>query len=360
VTDPVTEGIPCALMRGGTSKGAVFLASDLPGDETERNDLLLRVMGSPDPRQIDGVGGAVSVTSKVAVVSSSPDDEADVDYLFLQVVVGEPQVSATQTCGNILAAVGPFAIERGLVPATGDETQVRVRLVNTGAIARLTVRTPGGRVTYAGEASVSGVPGTAAPVEIATLPQDQPLFPSGNRVDMVAGVEVTCVDNGMPVVVVRAADVGVVGDEDPDTLEADQRLTAAIAAVRAEAGALMGVPTGPDSTTPKIALVSEARDGGSIATRCFIPVTVHTSLGVLAGASILAAAALPGTVAHDLATAPADDAPWRLEHPTGSLILVAGVDDGERPSVTTIVVRTARMLFDGRVFPRPLAHQETT
>lgn len=359
--DTVVDGIPCALMRGGTSKGAFFLADDLPSDPAERDELLLRVMGSPDPRQIDGVGGAVSVTSKVAVVSPSTDDEADIDYLFLQVVVDQPQVSATQTCGNILAGVGPFAIERGLVAATGDTTRVRVRLVNTGAIATETVRTPGGRVTYAGNASVSGVPGTAAPVEIATEAGDAPLFPTGNRVDSVAGLQVTCVDNGMPVVVLRAADVGVAGDEDPKSLEADLELTATIRRVREEAGRLMGVPTGPDSTTPKIALVSPARDGGSASTRCFIPLTVHTSLGVLAGASIVAALALPGTVVHDLATPPADAEPWRLEHPTGHLDLGASVHPGsgagDPPSVTTTVIRTARMLFDGRVFPRS---KETT
>lgn len=362
VTNPLADGIPCALMRGGTSKGAFFLADDLPSDPAERNDLLLRIMGSPDPRQIDGVGGAVSVTSKVAVVSLSADDDADIDYLFLQVAVDEPQVSATQTCGNILAGVGPFAIERGLVAATGDTTRVRVRLVNTGAIATETVRTPGGRVTYAGNASVSGVPGTAAPVEIATEAGDAPLFPTGNRVDTVAGIEATCVDNGMPVVVLRAADVGVAGDEDPAALEADAELTATIRRVREEAGRLMGVPTGPDSTTPKIALVSPAReDGGSASTRCFIPLRVHTSLGVLAGASIVAALALPGTVVHDLATPPVDGDPWRLEHPTGHLDLGASIhtggDGGDPPSVTTSVIRTARMLFDGRVFPRP---KETT
>jgi 4-oxalomesaconate tautomerase len=356
-------------MRGGTSKGAFFLADDLPSDPAERNELLLRVMGSPDPRQIDGVGGAVSVTSKVAVVSRSSDDETDIDYLFLQVSVDEPQVSATQTCGNILAAVGPFAIERGLVEPTEETTRVRVRLVNTGAIATQVVRTPGGRVTYAGPASVSGVPGTAAPVEIATLPGESPLFPTGNRADTVAGLEVTCVDNGMPVVVLRAADVGVVGDEDPKALEADTALAATIRRVREEAGRLMGVPTGPDSTTPKIALVSPARDGGSAGTRTFIPLTVHTALGVLAGASIVAALALPGTVVHDLATPPAEGEPWRLEHPTGHLDLGAGIDagsdvgseagggSGRPPSVTTSIVRTARMLFDGRVFPRP---KETT
>ncbi|HEU5144405.1 MAG TPA: PrpF domain-containing protein [Dermatophilaceae bacterium] len=359
--DPVVSGIRCALMRGGTSKGAFFLAGDLPTDPAERNELLLRVMGSPDPRQIDGVGGAVSVTSKVAVISPSADDEADIDYLFLQVAVDEPQVSATQTCGNILAGVGPFAIERGLVAATGDTTRVRVRLVNTGAIATETVRTPGGRVTYAGTASVSGVPGTAAPVEIETDSGDAPLFPTGNRVDTVAGIEVTCVDNGMPVVVLRAADLGVAGDEDPETLEADAQLTETIRRVREEAGRLMGVPTGPDSTTPKIALVSPARAGGSASTRCFIPLRVHTSLGVLAGASIVAALALPDTVVHDLATPPADGEPWRLEHPTGHLDLGArirpGREVGDPPSVATSVIRTARMLFDGRVFPRA---KETT
>lgn len=351
--DPVTDGIRCALMRGGTSKGAIFLAEDLPSDPTERNDLLLRIMGSPDPRQIDGVGGAVSVTSKVAVVSRSADATADIDYLFLQVSVDQPEVSTTQTCGNILAAVGPFAIERGLVEVTGDRTEVRVRLVNTGAIATESIRTPGGRVTYAGTTAISGVPGTAAPVEIATEGAGGPLFPTGNRVDTVAGLEVTCVDNGMPVVVLRASDVGVSGDEDPRALETDAELTSTIRQVREEAGRLMGVPTGPDSTTPKIALLSAPQHGGAVGTRCFIPLTVHTSLGVLAGASILAAVALPGTTVHGLASAPADGKPWQLEHPTGHLDLGATVSDGDRPSVTTSVIRTARMLFDGIVFPRP-------
>lgn len=348
-------GVRCALMRGGTSKGAVFVADDLPSDPTERDGLLLRIMGSPDVRQIDGLGGAHPLTSKVAVVSASTDPDVDVDYLFLQVVVDQPTVSSSQTCGNMLAAVGPFAVERGLVIADEGSTRVRVRLVNTGAIATLRVQTPGRAVTYAGDTELTGVPGTAAPVEIVAVPGDQPLLPTGHPTDHLAGYDVTCVDNGMPTVVVRAGDLGRSGDESPAELEADDELVAAVRAIRAEAAAAMGLDTDLDATTvPKIVLVSAARDGGAISTRSFIPERVHQAIGVLGAASVAAALRIEGTVAQDLADLPGDGDTLRIEHPAGFLdVKVERGPDAGHPIASTSVLRTARMLLDGTVHPGP-------
>jgi 4-oxalomesaconate tautomerase len=349
-------GIPYALMRGGTSKGAVFLASDLPADPAERDALLLRVMGSPDPRQIDGLGGAHPLTSKVAVVSrpeDPQDPDADVDYLFLQVVVDRPVVTDAQTCGNMLAAVGPFAIERGLVPVAGETTPVRVRLVNTGALATLHVRTPDGEVTYDGDAQLTGVPGTAAPIEIDLAASDRPLLPTGHARDTLAGYEVTCIDNGMPSVVVRAADLGVTGSESPEELEADAALNDAVRAIRAEAVAAMGLDPDLDHTTvPKIALLSPPAHGGTVGSRSFIPVRVHQAVGVLAAASIAAALATPGSVAQDVAVLPADGR-VRVEHPTGHAEIVLEAD-AEGHILRTTDVRTARLIAEGTVHPAPV------
>lgn len=348
------SGIPCALMRGGTSKGALFLADDLPADAAARDDLLLRIMGSPDLRQIDGLGGAHPLTSKVGVVSRSEDDAADIDYLFLQVAVDKPVVSTSQTCGNILAAVAPFAIERSLVPARDGSTVVRVRMVNTGTVAALTVRTPGGEVTYEGDAEISGVPGTASPVEVAVEPPSGALLPTGNPVDRIAGVDATLIDNGMASVLVRAADLGITGDEDPAKLESNADLVARVAEIRAAAFPLMGIAGTPETTTtPKIVLLSEPGEGGAIRTRSFIPFRVHEAIGVLGAASVAAGVSLQGSVAEGLAPAPRADRRIRVEHPTGFLDLM--VD----PTGETRLLRTARMIMDGRVHPRSPRKEST-
>lgn len=354
-------GVRCALMRGGTSKGAVFLADDLPADPKERDALLLRIMGSPDVRQIDGLGGAHPLTSKVAVVSPSADPDVDVDYLFLQVVVDKPTVSTSQTCGNMLAAVGPFAVDRGLVPADSVWTQVRVRLVNTGALATLRVQTPARVVTYSGDTEITGVPGAAAPVEIVAVPTDQPLLPTGRSMDHLAGYDVTCVDNGMPSVVVRAADLGCDGAESPAALEADGALLGKVRAIRAAAAAAMGLDTDMEATTvPKVVLVAAPRAGGAVTTRSFIPERVHEAIGVLGAASVAAAIRLEGTVAHDLADLPPDGDPIRIEHPSGYLdVKVLAGPDTEHPIASTSVLRTARMILDGTVYPGPVRVRPT-
>ncbi|MEU1873498.1 4-oxalomesaconate tautomerase [Streptomyces ambofaciens] len=355
-TSTGTEEVRCTLMRGGTSKGAYFLADDLPADPAARDDLLLRTMGSPDPRQIDGLGGGHPLTSKVAVVSRSAAPDADVDYLFLQVAVDAPEVTDRQNCGNILAGVGPFAVERGLVPAGEAETSVRVRMLNTGELAVATFPTPGGRVAYDGDTAISGVPGTAAAVVIEFPQGSGPLLPTGNVRDTVAGTEVTCVDNGMPVVLVPAAALGATGYETPVELEADAALADRLRAIRSAAGHLMGLGDVEGTTVPKLTLLAPPRDGGAVTTRTFIPVRCHTSIGVLGAASVAAGLRVPGGVGEGVARLPDSGDRVRVEHPTGYLEVGVRLDPGPPPVVRrTAVVRTARRIFEGTVFPRPAA-----
>ncbi|MGW0846233.1 4-oxalomesaconate tautomerase [Streptomyces sp. NPDC002787] len=350
------EGIRCMLMRGGTSKGAYFLAEDLPADPADRDDLLLRIMGSPDPRQIDGLGGAHPLTSKVAVVSASADPEADVDYLFRQVGVDKPEVSDRQNCGNLLAGVGPFAVERGLVTAGEPETSVRVRMLNTGDLAVATFPTPDGRIAVTGDAEISGVPGTAAPVVIEFPRSGSPLLPTGNARDVVAGTEVTCVDNGMPTVLIPAPALGVSGYEAPEDLEEDTTLAGRLREIRLAAGPLMGLGDVEHTTLPKLSLLAPPRDGGAVATRTFIPVRCHTSIGVLGAASVAAGLRVDGAVGEQIAQLPPMGDRLRIEHPTGYLDIETRVEygpDGSPTASRTAVVRTARKIFDGTVFARP-------
>jgi 4-oxalomesaconate tautomerase len=343
------------LLRGGTSKGAFFLAADLPADPAERDDLLLRIMGSPDPTQIDGLGGAHPLTSKVAVVSRSTEPGIDVDYLFLQVVVDEPVVGTTQTCGNLLAAVGPFAIERGLVEASAERSTLRIRLLNTGDIAVATFATPGGRPDYDGDVEIAGVPGTAGGIDLELTGGDKPLLPTGATSDEIDGHRVTLVDNGMPVVLLRADEFGVRGDETPDELEERTDLKEAVEGMRRAAGPRMGLGDVSEQTVPKMILLSAPRDGGAISTRAFIPSRVHPSIGVLMAASVAAGIRLPGAVGADFARVDTGGSSTAIEHPSGTFAASVTVthDDAGTWHASSASVRTARKIFDGTVFPRP-------
>ncbi len=350
------RSIPCTMMRGGTSKGAYFLASDLPTDVAQRDRILLAVMGSPDPRQIDGIGGADPLTSKVAVVSKSTRPGIDVDYLFLQVWVDRADVSDAQNCGNILAGVAPFAIEHGLVRGCDPVTKVRIFMVNTSQTVVATVQTPGGKPEYQGNARIDGVPGTAAPIPLSFSDTAGStcgaLLPTGRAVDVINGVEVTCIDNGMPVVVMRASDLGRTGYETRDQLDEDTELKARVEAIRLQVGPMMNLGDVKNQTVPKMILVAPPRDGGVVSTRSFIPHRAHATIGVFAAVSVATACLLPGSPAHAVARIPEGTTKMMLvEHPTGAspVSLTTEQQDGKTVVTEAAIISTARALFEGRV-----------
>lgn len=354
------SGIRCMQMRGGTSRGLYFVAADLPSDPAERDALLVAIMGSGHSLQIDGVGGGHPLTSKVAVVSPSQREDADVDYLFLQLGVDAPTITDQQNCGNILAGVGPFAVERGLIEPGEDTTTTRIAMVNSGSVVTATFVTPGGVPQYDGDTAIDGVPGTAAPILLRFADTagstTGALLPTGSLSDVIDGAQVSCVDNGMPVVVARAADFGISGYEPVSELAANKELTDRIASLRLQAGKLMGLGDVSDSSVPKTTLVSAPRDGGAICTRTFIPIRLHTSIGVL-GAITVATALRAGGTGAELAAFPAEGHVVDVEHPTGHLEVEVDLDTSASPPLVRSagVIRTARKLFDGAVFP-PAAH----
>lgn len=345
------RSVPCVLMRGGTSRGPFFLAADLPSDPAARDRLLLRAMGSPHPIQIDGIGGSHAVTSKVAIVSPSSEKGADVDYLFAQVSVTQALVDTSPNCGNMLTAVGPFAIEKGLVAAKDGETTVRIYNRNTGALVEAVVQTPGGRVRYDGDLRIDGVNDPAAPIKMAfedaSGSKTGALFPTGLRMQTVGGYDVTLVDYAMPMMLVRAEDFGLNGNESAAEIDAMPDLFRKVEAVRLEAGSLMGLGDVSDKVIPKVGLLSRPRKGGTITSRYLMPHKAHQAHAVTGGLCVGAALSLEGTVASPLADR--TRLPLiEVEHPSGKLELEMRTD-GEKV-LSASLVRTARKIMDGTLF----------
>jgi 4-oxalomesaconate tautomerase len=348
--------IPCVIMRGGTSRGPFFKLSDLPADIPTRDAVLLSVMGSPHQIQVDGIGGSHSVTSKVAMISRSKQPGADVDYLFAQVQIDEAFVDTKPNCGNMLVAVGPFAIDAGLVPAKNGETIVRIFNVNTQTLVEAIVQTPGGEVRYDGDAAIDGVPGTAAPVGInfkgGIGSVTGKLLPTGRPLDVIDGVEVSCVDIAMPVVLMRAEAFGKTGHETANELDADRQTLARMEAIRVEAGALMGMGDVSRRVVPKMALLSKPRNGGAIASRFFVPETCHKAHPVTGTVCITSACAIPGTIASQIAPLPpAPQGMIRIEHPQGMIVIDLDVDftGGKQELRRAALIRTARRIFEGNI-----------
>ncbi|HEY1147398.1 MAG TPA: 4-oxalomesaconate tautomerase [Pseudoduganella sp.] len=343
------------FMRGGTSRGPFFLESDLPADTATRDRVLLAVMGSPDPRQIDGLGGAHPLTSKVGIVRKSTVPGVDLDFLFAQLQPNKDTVDTTPNCGNMLAAVVPFALETGLVPPQGDTTTLRVLTLNTDMQCDITVQTPGGQVSYEGEARIDGVPGTSAPITINFLDTEgsvcSSLLPTGNVRDEIDGIEVTCIDNGMPLVLFRAEPVGRTGYESVDAMNADTELKARIERLRIACGHAMGLGDVTSKNFPKMTLIAPPRDGGNLCTRSFIPHVCHDAIGVLAAVTVATACVLPGTVAEGVAVVPhGQRRTISVEHPTGEFSVELETDP-ERPGKVTraALLRTARLIMRGEV-----------
>ncbi|MCC6201807.1 MAG: 4-oxalomesaconate tautomerase [Gammaproteobacteria bacterium] len=353
------HAIPCLLMRGGTSRGAYFLRRDLPQDPDQLSTLLAAVMGGPDAIQVDGIGGGHPLNNKVAVIGPASIPDADVDYLFLQVIPGERRATSAQNCGNILAAVGPFALETGLVMPTGDETTITVNMLNTGKLCRLIVQTPNGRVRYDGDCTLDGVPGSSAPIVCDFLDvagsSCGALLPTGAVVDRFDDILATCIDNGMPVVLLRAADFGVTGYESPAELDGNKDLKQRLEAIRLEAGPRMRLGDVAKLTVPKMTLLAPARDGGHVHTRTFIPHICHETIGVFGAVSVATACVLPGSVATGITRIPAGASKTlRVEHPSGALDVRIALGPPGADGIPTIngagLLRSARLLFRGEVY----------
>jgi 2-methylaconitate cis-trans-isomerase PrpF len=346
--------IPCVLMRGGTSRGPFFLASDLPADQDRRDATLLSVMGSGHPLQIDGIGGGNPVTSKVAMIGPATVAGADVDYLFAQVRTDKQIVDYSPNCGNMLAAVGPFAIEAGLVAAGDANTLVRIHNVNTGKIIEAKVPTRNGEVIYLGDASIDGVPGLAAPIALTFLDaagaKTGKLCPTGNPVDVIDGIQVTSIDCAIPMVLLRAEDVGVSGYEDAVSLSANGHLIERLAFIRQEAGRLMGMGDVSDMVIPKPVILSPPRNGGTLSVRYFMPNECHPALATTGAVGIATAVASAGTVASAIAGGAQLPVLVRIEHPSGRLDVQLETRNG---STVAGLVRTARRLFEGYAFAKP-------
>ncbi|NKB21579.1 MAG: 4-oxalomesaconate tautomerase [Alphaproteobacteria bacterium] len=342
------KSIPSVMMRGGTSRGLYFRSEDLPSDRNEIANILLSAMGSYDPTQIDGVGGATSLTSKVAIVGPSIEPGIDIDYLFAQVGTREAVVDFGPTCGNMLAGVGPFAIEAGMIAVTEDETKIRIRSANTDAIIEASIQTPNGNVLYEGSTAIDGVPGTAAPIVLnfqdAIGSKSGALFPTGKHKETIDGVEVSLVDATMPAMILRAKDIGKTGYETATELDDDRIMFARLEAMRREAGRRMGLGDVSDSVVPKIMIVAPPQNEGTITSRYLVPDRTHAAHAVTGAVTLAHCVATYGTVADEIAKTP-EQLPTeiKIEHPSGNLVILLGQE-------TAGLVRTARRLFAGEVF----------
>ncbi len=347
--------IPCVLMRGGTSKGPFFLRSDLPEDDATRDAVLLAAMGSPDILQTNGIGAATPLTSKVAMVSLSERDDADLDYLFAQVSLDQPVVDTNPNCGNMLSGVGPFGIEAGLIKAEDPETTIRIYNVNTQTLIEAIIQTPGGQVTYEGDAAIDGVPGTAAPVILNFLnaagSKCDSMLPTGNAKDIIDGIEVSCVDVAMPMVLVKAEDMGKTGYESKEELDSDKAFYEKLESIRQKASPLMGLGDAAGKVIPKFGIVTPPKNG-SITARYFVPFSCHAAFAVTGSCCIASAAVTPGTVANDVAKIGNDKKQTvSIEHPSGKIdVNVEFEMPGDVPDVKRVgIIRTCRRLFEGHV-----------
>lgn len=353
--------IPCILMRGGTSKGPFFYAQDLPTDNAERDALLLGALGSPDRRQIDGIGGAHSLTSKVGIVDVCETDEADLTFLFAQLQPDKNTVDTTPNCGNMLAAVVPYALEKGLVKAQGHTSTFKVLTLNTNMVSEIEVQTPHGQITYEGDATINGVPGSSAPITINFLDVAGSvagsLLPTGNLIDTFdiegfGSLEATCIDNGMPMILIRAKDVNRTGYESVDALNQDTELKEIVEKLRLVASEKMGLGDVSDKNYPKMGLLAESIDGGAVHTRCYIPHVCHEAIGVLAAVTVATACILPNTVAAGIAKQGSGLRQlYSIEHPTGEFSVDLALNaDNPTEVVRAALLRTARALMTGEVY----------
>lgn len=349
--------VPCVLMRGGTSKGPYFKMSDVPQDRDALEKFLLAVMGSPDERQIDGIGGADWLTSKAAIVGPSARPDADIDFLFGQVIIEEARVDFAPNCGNLTSAVGPFALLAGMIAAQDPVTKLRIFNINTNAIIEASIQTPGGEVIFEGDVAIDGVPGTAAPIELFFTglvgTRTGKLLPTGSPRDIIEGIEVSCLDAAVPMIITRAGEMGLTGYETPAEIDANRGFFEKLEQVRVAASHKMGMGDPTASVVPKFCIVSEPREGGAINARYMVPHTCHRTFPLVGGQCLAAACITTGTVVDGLAKcAGGNRQTISIEHPVGQLeTLIEYEGTQDNPQITGIgFIRTARRLMEGRVF----------
>jgi 2-methylaconitate cis-trans-isomerase PrpF len=349
--------IPYVFMRGGSSRGPYFNIDDLPKDRDALAKVLVSVLGSGHPLNIDGIGGGNAVTTKVAMLSKSEDPWADVDYFFAQVSVLDGLVDFKPSCGNILAGVASAAIEMGLVTPRGETTSVNIRAVNTESKTKAVVQTPGGQITYDGTAQIDGVPGTAAPVALNFLEVAGSLtnrfLPTGNLIDVVDGIEVTCMDVAMPMVIARASDFGLSATETVAELDENKAFFAKMEAIRIKAGAMMGMGDCTKSVTPKFGLLAPSGVPNTIRTRYFMPWNTHPTMAVTGSQCLASCALAKGTIAEGMMEVEgAPPVTIQLEHPMGKMDVIVDYTEGQGgfQHQSTGIIRTCRKLAQGQVF----------
>ena len=349
--------IPCFFMRGGTSRGPYINRAALPEDDAALAQVLIAAVGAGHPINIDGIGGGVAVTTKVAMLSPSDHDWADVDYFFAQVSVEKRSVDFSPSCGNILSGVGPVAIEMGLVDAATPETRVRIRATNTGGLTEAIVQTPGGAVEYEGDARIDGVPGTSAPVILNFMDvvgsKTGQLFPTGQPVDLIDGVEVTCIDVAVPMAIARAESFGLTGTETKEEIDANRAFYERMEPIRREVGRRMGLGDVSEKVVPKFGLLAPAQQGGTATARYFMPWDCHPSMAVTGSICIGSCLMAPATVAEGLVTRPTTNpVPVRIEHPSGAIDVSMNctVNNGRFDLKAAGLLRTARKLMSGELF----------
>ena len=348
--------IPFLFLRGGTSRGPYFRRDALPEDRETLAEVLMAAVGAGHPINIDGIGGGAAVTTKVAMLSRSEHERADIDYFFAQVAVKERLVDFKPTCGNILSGVGPAAIEMGLIEATDPETTIRIHAVNTGALIEAVIQTPGGQVRYDGDTEIAGVPGSGAPIRLNFMDvvgsSTGALLPTGQVRDLIDGIEVTCMDVAMPIAIASAAAFGLTGYETAEELDANKEFYARMEPIRIEAGRRMGMGDVTKSVTPKFAVIAPPREGGAITARYFMPWNCHPSMAVTGAQCIASCALAPGTVGEGVAERPTGNpAAVAIEHPSGRIEVLVDSDPDQADFAlrSAGLIRTARLLVKGEV-----------
>ncbi|PLY05674.1 MAG: 4-oxalomesaconate tautomerase [Arcobacter sp.] len=351
------SSIPYMIIRGGSSKGIYFKKDDLPTDIKLRDEIILSIVGR-DIRQIDGLGGANPLTSKVAIINNSENQDCDIDFLFIQVVVGENRVDSSPNCGNILAGVGAFAIENNMIKIIDDVTSIKVNMLNSNNICELVLQTPNGKLTYEGNAKIDGVPGTSAPIicnymDVAGSVCGS-LFPTGNKKDLINGINVTCIDNGMPVVIINANELGKTGYESCEELSNDSEFRKKLETIRLKVGPLMNLGDVSNRVVPKMTIVSSSKSGRDINTRTFIPHNCHSSIGVLGAVSVASACLYDECVTSDfikIRNTPIVNI--KVEHPSGEFqveLTTTKIDNKLNISKAGLL-RTARLISRGEAYP---------